>query len=105
VVLGEKNVSHLRRFGFLVGDATQRLRTGLISAAPPALRIGDAASNAWVWRNNMELYIFGRFLVRAGVGPSRKAAQGRSAPIVKELRVNKGGGLGRAPRELAETGR
>lgn len=91
MVLGEKNVSHLRRFGFLVGsDPTQGLRTGLISAAPPALRIGDAASNAWVRRNKMELYIFGGFLVRAGVGPSRKAAQGRSAPLVKELRVNKG---------------
>ena len=103
-MLGEKNVSRLRRFGFLVGsNPTQRLRTGLISAAPPALRIGDAASNAWVRRNNMELYIFGRFLVRAGVGPSRKAAQDKSAPIVKELRVNKGGGMGRAPRELAET--
>jgi hypothetical protein len=37
-VLGEKNLSHLRGFGILVGDATQRLRTGLISAAPPALR-------------------------------------------------------------------
>ena len=53
----------------------------------------------------MELYILGRFLVRAGVGPSRKAAQGRSAPIVKELRVNKAGGLSHAPRELAETAR
>ena len=37
-MLGEKNVPHLRRFGFLVGDATQRLRTGLVYAAPPALR-------------------------------------------------------------------
>ena len=44
-MLGEKNVPHLRRFGFLVGDATQRLpfgfaqgrRTGLVYAAPPAL--------------------------------------------------------------------
>ena len=43
-MLGEKNVPHLRRFGFLVGDATQRLpfgfaqgrRTGLVYAAPPA---------------------------------------------------------------------
>jgi len=40
-----KDVSHLRRFGFLVGNATQRLpfdfaqgrRTGLVYAAPPAL--------------------------------------------------------------------
>jgi len=36
-MLGEKNVSHLRRFGFLVGDATQCSRTGLVYAAPPAL--------------------------------------------------------------------
>ena len=36
-MLGEKNVSHLRRFGFLVGNATQCSRTGLVYAAPPAL--------------------------------------------------------------------
>ena len=37
MLLGEKNLSPLRRFGFLVGDTTQRLRTGLVCAAPPAL--------------------------------------------------------------------
>jgi hypothetical protein len=38
VISGEKNLPHLRRFGNLVEGSTQCLRTGLISAVPPALR-------------------------------------------------------------------
>jgi hypothetical protein len=44
VLLGEKNLSHLRRCGILAGALAQRLRTGLICGAPPALggeELGD----------------------------------------------------------------
>jgi hypothetical protein len=51
VLLGEKNLSHLRRCGILAGALTQRSpfgyaqgrRAGLICAAPPALGTGGAA--------------------------------------------------------------
>jgi hypothetical protein len=45
-VLGEKNLSHLRRYGFLVGDLTQRLRAGLVCAAPPALGKEDLGNGS-----------------------------------------------------------
>jgi hypothetical protein len=37
------NLSHLRGFGILVAVSTQRFRAGLTSAAPLALRMGEAA--------------------------------------------------------------
>ena len=47
MLLGEKNLSHLRRFGILEEDSTQRFRTGLICGAPPALGredLGDGSA-------------------------------------------------------------
>jgi hypothetical protein len=46
VVLGEKNLSHLGRFGILEEDSTQRFRTGLISAAAPALGKKDLGNGS-----------------------------------------------------------
>ena len=46
MVLGEQNLSHLRRCEILEEDRTQRLRTGLISAAPPALGREDLGSGS-----------------------------------------------------------
>ena len=50
MVLGEKNLSHLRRCGILEEDSTQRLRTGLIFASPPALeeKIWVTVRRSWI---------------------------------------------------------
>jgi len=53
-VSGKKNLSRRWRFGILVGEATQRSRTGLAYAAPPALGNEDLGNGAAFLERNSE---------------------------------------------------
>ena len=89
MVLGEKNLSHLRRCGILEEDSTQRFRTGLISAAPPVLLRGDFGNDSV-------------FLASASEGKpekplARRAGMKASATCRKEEEAKTTGGCATRP--------